>query len=325
MEFATEVQQCPGHEAQLIPCCSKRLISSNRIRRRAKVFIQCHDYGMSRPLESFRIIRKNTAPSWSQDFYHFVLGLSWSKTFSLFGLVFVLVNLLFGGLYFLDPKALTNNDGSFWQCFFFSVQTMGTIGYGHLAPVSTYANILVVIEAAIGIVGVALMSGLFFAKFSLPRARLRFTRNILCTTFDGKPSLVFRLVNNRANRIIDAKVHFTLLMAHTTPEGVSMRRFVDLPLVRAHLPLLSMSMLIVHPLETGPLSQFTGAEMIEQGMEFFVTLMGTDGTMGQTIHGTHYYVASDIVCGGRFHDIVEIMPDGTRILDMAPFDQILPQ
>jgi inward rectifier potassium channel len=201
---------------------------------------------------------------------------------------------------------------------------MATIGYGFMAPGSNAANTIVAIESATGLILVALMSGLFFGKFSQAKARLRFTQKMLIINYYGKKTLTFRMANDRGNRIFDAKIRLTLLRPDKSPEGMRMRRFYELPLELSHPPLFSLSLTAMHVIPNFELDGLSVKEMCENNYEFFVTLIGTDGTFGQTIHATKIYKAEDIVSEGSWLDIVEFLPDGTRVLDFKNFDVINP-
>jgi inward rectifier potassium channel len=274
----------------------------------------------------FHVELRNFKETPWRDLYHKWLTLSWLQSFALFGLTFFLLNLIFGSLFWLlGPDAILNSSGSFWDCFFFSVQTIGTIGYGHLAPQSIAANVLVVIEAASGMVTIALLSGLFFGKFSQPRARIRFTKKMLISIHHGQKSLQFRMANNRMNPIIDAKMNLTLLRPQVSSEGMRMRKSYDLPLELSHAPMFAMSLTGMHNLETGPLKDIDLSQMCDEGYEFIVSIIGTDATFGQTIYSTQVYFAEDIVAQGRWGNIGEVLPDGTRVVDLKDFDTIITQ
>jgi inward rectifier potassium channel len=272
----------------------------------------------------FEIELRNFKVTPWRDLYPKWLNLSWPWSFALFALTFFVINLIFAFLFWqLGPNAISNSSGSFWECFFFSVQTMGTIGYGHLAPHTTAANVLVVIEAALGMVTIALLSGLFFGKFSQPRARIRFTRKMLISKHHGQKSLQFRMANIRMNPIIEAKITLTLLRPETSLEGMRMRKAYDLPLELSHDPMFAMTLTGMHNIDSGPLQDVNFNQMCRDGYEFIVTIMGTDGTLGQTIYATQIYYADDILAEGQWGKIGDILPNGTRIVDLKEFDTIL--
>lgn len=275
------------------------------------------------PVQPFQIIRKNVPRKMRKDLYHDLLSMSWKKTVCYFGVFFLTVNSIFATLYWLQPGSLHNSDNSWPTCFFFSVQTLATIGYGFLAPATLQANILVTIEAVLGLFIIAILTGLFFAKFSKAFAKVEFTDKMIITQFDGKTTLIFRMINLRANQIVDSTINLTLLKEEVTIEGHELRRFHELKLVRTSIPLLAMSINIMHVIdESSPLFALGKEGCFACNAEFLVTLIGTDGTFGQTIHATHVYRAEDIAWNRNFKDIVKVLPDRTREVDFGNFNEL---
>lgn len=275
-------------------------------------------------LQKLHIEIKNFQDNSWGDLYHKWLNLSWSKSLALFILTYVVINLVFAIFFWLlGPEAISNSSGNFLECFYFSVQTLGTIGYGHLAPQSNAANLLVAIEAAVGMITVALLSGLFFAKFSQPKARIRFTKKMLISIHHGQKSLQFRMANNRVNPIVDAKMTMTLLKSEVSPEGMRMRKAHDLSLELSHAPMFAATLTGMHNIQNGPLSGVSTVQMCKKGYEFIVTIVGTDGTFGQTIYATKVYSADDIVASGKWGRLGDVLADGTRVVDLNEFDKII--
>ncbi|HEX4178338.1 MAG TPA: ion channel, partial [Rhizomicrobium sp.] len=177
-----------------------------------------------------------------RDAYHLMLTMPTSAFMGVMAAAYLSINPLFAGLYSLDPTGVAQaRPGRFIDDFFFSVQTLGTLGYGAMAPRSLYANILVTAESFTGILIIALFTGIIFARFSRPQARVVFSKVATVTPFDGVPTLMFRAANQRGNSILDAEVHVSLASQYTTREGVSMRRFLELKLVRPRNPLFALS------------------------------------------------------------------------------------
>jgi hypothetical protein len=176
------------------------------------------------------------------DLYHILLTASWPRLVLIVAACYVAGNSLFALGYLLDPGGIDHaRAGSFGDAFFFSIQTMATIGYGHMVPHSLFANVLVMIEALVGVLGFALMTGLIFAKFSRPSARVLFSRVAVITQWDGIPSLLFRMANARGNQIVEAQVHLVLARDEITPEGEPFRRLHDLELTRRQHALFTMT------------------------------------------------------------------------------------
>lgn len=272
----------------------------------------------------FNIVHKNVPRSKSRDIYHDLLAMSWRKTLLLFVVFFIAVNSIFATLYWLNPDSIINSDNSWLTAFFFSLQTLATIGYGHLAPATVFANFLVMIQASLGLFIIAILSGLFFAKFSRPHSKIEFSNGMVITDYDGQKTLMFRMVNIRKNQVIDATVSLNYLKEQKTSEGHVLRRFTDLKLTRSKVPMFAMTMTLMHVIdETSPLFGLDQSTCLERNTEFFVTMLGTDGTLGQTIHSTHVYFPKDLSWGKIFKDMVRLLPNGTREIDYANFNEIV--
>ena len=200
------------------------------------------------------------------DFYHGILTASWLGFVARLAALFLAVNLVFAFLYVADRGGIANaRPGNFADAFFFSVQTLGTLGYGVMAPKTLYTNLLVTAESFAGILIIALFAGMIFARFSRPFARVIFSKTAVITTFDGKPMLMFRAANQRGNSILDASAVVSLASNYTTREGDRIRRFQELRLVRSSNPLFALSWTVMHPIdETSPLCNLGLAEMIER-------------------------------------------------------------
>ena len=255
------------------------------------------------------------------DLYMMLIEAPWWAFLSGLAAVFLVINLLFAGLYTLDPHGLSNvHPGSFIEAFFFSVQTFTTLGYGQIAPVSFYANTIVMIEAFAGVLNIALASGTVFARVSRPSARVLFSGPAVIAPFDGVPTLMFRVANQRGNQIMEAEISVSLARQHVTREGHAMRRFDELRLVRSKTPLFALSWTVMHPIsEQSPLHRATRESLIEQQAEIVVLLSGTDETYGEKIYARHSYIPHDIHWNKRFADILSMGPEGRRILDLSRF------
>lgn len=268
-------------------------------------------------------MRKNVPHKLGRDLYHDLLTMSWTRTLLLFFLGYLILNSLFATLYWLRPGSLFNSDDLWTSSFYFSVQTLSTIGYGNLSPASDYANTLVTVEAASGMILMAIMTGFLFAKFSRPFSKVEFSRDIVIGNFNGKRHLMLRMINIRKNQIVDSKVSLVWLKPMVTKEGQDFRTFVELKPVRSSVPVFSMSMLVMHEIEpSSPLYGFSDEELINLPGEVLVTAIGTDSTYGQTVHANQFYEMKKIRLGFRFKDMVEIDPKGVRTVDFAQFHEI---
>lgn len=262
------------------------------------------------------------------DVYHRLMSLSWPRLLALFITIFLAFNLVFAGLYRLDPGGLVvaRDDAglsTFWRDFYFSVHTVATIGYGNIYPADTYANTMVVVEITLGIVYFALATGIAFARFSRPTARLVFSRVMIVREVDGVPMLMLRAANQRHNMLYSAEARLSV-MVDSEVGGVRMRRWVDLKLARSNNPAFALTWMIMHPIdEDSPLRSWLEDRGNADGGEIIVILSGTDEISGQTVHARWAYGAEDLRWGARFHDIVGFDDKGWRTIDYALFHEVI--
>lgn len=257
------------------------------------------------------------------DFYARLLRARWPQVILLFALVYGVGNALFAGLYLAAGDAIQNaRPGSFLDAFSFSVQTMATIGYGAMSPRGVAGNVLVLAESFVGLVALALATGIVFAKFARPRAGILFSRRAILAPRNGVPSLMLRLANGRGSDIADASVRVTALLSEVTREGEQLRRLHDLAVVRDRTPLLLMSWLVIHPIdEASPLHGLS--ETAWKDVQIYANVTGIDGVYGQTVYAYHLYTPADVVRGGRFADVIRPLPDGRRELDLTKFHDVV--
>jgi len=233
-------------------------------------------------------------------------------------------NALFAILYCVSPGCVANVDG-FEDAFYFSVQTLATIGYGAMAPATRYGHIVVVFEALVGTLGVALIVGVTFAKFARPTARVLFSERLVCNVRDGVPHLVFRLANWRGNMVVEGQLRIFVLLLEKTQEGDVIRVPRELPLVRDRTALFALTWTPMHRID--PQSPFWGGtaaveKLRQQSAEIYLAFTGLDETIGQPVHARHMYRLEDIVWNARYADVISIEPDGTRTIDYASFHKI---
>lgn len=263
------------------------------------------------------------------DLYHSMLILSWPRFLLGVALVYLTLNLMFGFGYFLcGAPALegVNRESTlshFLDSFFFSVQTFATIGYGRISPVGLAPNLLVTLEALVGLMCLSLVTGLIFARFSKPTARIAFSNVAVVNCHDGQLSLMIRLANERRNMIAQAQVSMVLVIDELTTEGERYRSIYDLALERSISPAFSLSWTIVHPITaTSPLRGKTAETLTKANAEILATVTGIDATMAQTIHARFSYVPDELRWDKRFVDILSRAPDGRTQVDMAHFHDV---
>ncbi|MEL6775950.1 MAG: ion channel [Cyanobacteria bacterium J06597_16] len=262
------------------------------------------------------------------DIYHLLLTMPWLSFISLTSVLYLVVNALFAWAYSLGGVvADINGEGleSFQDLFFFSVQTMAAIGYGAMHPENAYAHWLVVIESLVGLFFIATTTGLVFARFSLPTARILFSNVAVIAPFNGVPTLMFRTANKRKNYILEAQLWVTLVRDEYSSEGDFMRRFHDIPLVRSHTPVFSLSWTAMHQILPGGLLDGDTVETLKRDRaQIIVTLTGLDETLAQTIHARHTFAAEDIYWDHRFADILLTGRHGRRVINFNQFNIIHP-
>jgi inward rectifier potassium channel len=266
---------------------------------------------------SFNVRREGYNLIQSRSYYHFLVNLSWPRFLGYVVGAYLSVNFVFAILYFLlGSEALhgytaANDWQRFGQCFFFSVQTLATIGYGQISPQSLLANLLVVMQAFIGLMGVALATGLFFTRFARPSARLLFSKFAIIAPLREGNSFQFRLANERKNQIF--QVEARVVMSRLERDGSALkRRFHELVLERSKVMFLPLHWTIVHPITPeSPLFGLNEQQLAASDAEFFVLLAGIDDTFSQTVHSWSSYRYDEIIWGARFTDILEELKDGT--------------
>ena len=255
------------------------------------------------------------------DLYHRTLRMGWCSLFAVVLLFYIVANAVFALLYMLDLEGIGNaRPGSFWDAFFFSVETFATIGYGQLYPATFYANLVMTIETAVGILFVAIATGLVFARFSRPTARILFSQVAVIGPYNGRPVLSFRLANQRRNQILQAEVAATLLRDEVSAEGVAIRRFYDLKLARYRTPVFAMTFTVMHDIDRdSPLYGCDAALLAEHNAELIVTASGLDETIAQRVNARTSYLSDEIRWGHRFVDISGWTEDGRRVIDYRRF------
>ena len=260
-----------------------------------------------------------------RDLYHRFLRLSWPTALGMIVAAFLLLNALFAAVYYVTGGIANARPDSFADAFFFSVQTMGTIGYGSMYPASPAANALVVVEAVAGLLVTAVATGLVFTKFSQSTARILFSRHVTIAPWDGVPTLMFRVSNERGNQIIEAQIRVILIRTEKTREGVTFYRMHDLPLTRDRSPAFARSWAVMHSIVPGSLLHGETPESLKsKEAELLVSVVGTDDTSLQPVHARHQYADHEILWGMRHADVLRERADGSLELDVSKFHDVVP-
>ncbi len=261
-----------------------------------------------------------------QDLYHYCMTVSWPRLFASFALSFFCFNLAFAVLYHLVPGCIANvNPPGFLGIFFFSVETLATVGYGDMHPQTLYGHIVASGEIFVGMMSVALITGVMFARFSRPTARFLFAEVAVVRPINGRRVLMFRAANARQNIIMEASAQLRLLRDTVTEEGYHYRRIDDLPLVRSEHPLFVLGWNLMHVIdEHSPLAHETGESLRSTHTVFNLTLSGTDETTGQILMARHAYLADAIRWDHSFRDIISQGADGIDRFDYSKFHDVDP-
>jgi len=261
-----------------------------------------------------------------QDLYHYFMTVSWPQLFGTFAAFFLGFDLVFGFLYHLIPGCIANlNPPGFAGAFFFSVETLATVGYGDMHPQTPYGHVVAMIEIFIGLMSLALITGIMFARFSRPRARFLFAKNVVVRPIDGKLTLVIRAANLRQNVVQDASAKLRMLRDEITQENFRIRRVIEMPLLRSQHPMFVLGWTIMHVIdESSPLISETAESLKETGASLVLSVSGTDETTGQQLMSRAEYSHADIRWNAAFRDILEESEDGTLRLDYGKFHDIVP-
>ena len=261
------------------------------------------------------------------NFYHWLLGTSWTSFLLLVVFVYLGTNLLFAfGYLACGEGAITSAEpGSLLDAFFFSVQTMATIGYGRMTPVGSWPNAIVTFEAFFGIVYSALTTGLAFARFTRPTAGVRFSKVAVVGSHDGVKTFKFRVANDRSSHIVEAQLRLWLIAESMTSEGERYRRSVELQLHRSESPVFSLTWTAMHSVdENSALKEYLGIPDIEQQWHLLITFTGYHESLANQVYARHVYLPRNVQENATFVDIVSVLPDGGRVIDLTNFDKWIP-
>ena len=255
------------------------------------------------------------------DPYHLALTLTWPQFFLGLLAVYLVINLIFALLYFAVPGSVTNlPPGSLLDAFFFSIETLATVGYGHMAPITGYGHMVSAVEIFIGMLLTATMTGLVFVRFSKPRAKIIFAAKAVVTRNGSRTRLMIRIGNGRMYALSDAVVRLTTVVGETEPSGHRFRHVVDLKLVRDALSYFPLTWTVIHEVtDDSPLALLrlaTPASLASAGFRVMLSVTARDPSLGAQVYAAHVYSAADIDLDVRYADAVTALSDEHARADM---------
>lgn len=273
------------------------------------------DNRLMNPDGSFNVIRESLSP-WDNIYYH-LISMSWPRFLWIIFCFFLLLNVLFSILYLVigvdqfngvTPGTWSQN---FMQAFFFSSQTLTTVGYGHISPNGLITSILASVESFCGLLAFALMTGLSYGRFSRPSARIKFSEQMLVTPYQGGYGLMFRMANTSRSELIETEVQILMAINQREENGELTRKFYPLTLEISKISFFSLSWTVVHALnDQSPIQHFNAQDLVDGHAEIMVLVKGIDEASQQQVHTRRSFVASDIVWNARFSPIVDHAPGG---------------
>jgi inward rectifier potassium channel len=263
-------------------------------------------------------------PLW-QDLYHRALMVRWPMFFVSLAVLFLLLNTVFATLYMLGNAPIANQfPAGFGGAFFFSVETLATVGYGDMHPQTVYAHWIATLEIFVGMSSIALATGLIFARFSRPHAKIVFAQHAIVRPLDGRMTLMVRSANARQNVIAEARARLRIMRQETSIEGFTLRKLYDLTLVRDQHPVFKLGWILMHVIdESSPLFGETAQSLKDRDTSLLLTLEGVDESTSQTMLARHTWSCKQIYWHHRFVDIMSER-DGVSHIDYSHFDEIVP-
>jgi inward rectifier potassium channel len=259
------------------------------------------------------------------DLYHRAMAVYWPVFFGSAAAIFVALNTVFGTLYFLgrDPIANAAENGPL-AYFYFSIETLATVGYGDMHPQTNYGHLIATVEIFTGMSFLAVMTGLIFARFSRPRARFVFAKETVITHHEGRLALMIRTANARHDTISRASARLWLVRVERTKEGDELRRFYELKLDRSEHPMFVLSWMLFHVIDKeSPLYGATSPDLADSDALLVLNIGGVDDSSAQQLYARHVYSWRDIRWRHRYRNITSVSPQGRVLLDYTKFHELV--
>ena len=271
----------------------------------------------------FEFVKLNVEKFDWRDTYHLILTLSWPGFAGLVFGIYLLINLAFAALYMLNAHAVAEmRPGSFFDAFFFSVETLATVGYGHMYPETFYGHLIAMLEIMVGMFGLAVITGLIFVRFSRPTARIHFSKVAVIAPFDGVPNLMIRVANLRHQAMVEPEFRMILIRNIITAEGDEVRRFRSLKLEFDHLIAFPAVLTVRHQIdETSPLFGMTPEDFQQQDIRIVASIVGVDTVIVAPVQSFGDYNYEQIEWNRRFVEIYDQNEEGEWTVDYARIDE----
>ena len=261
-----------------------------------------------------------------RDPYHVALSIGWPGFFAAILALELGLNSVFACFYLLGHGAIANaRPGSFADAFFFSLETLATVGYGVMAPATLYGHIVSAVEIVTGVAFTAVLTGLVFGRFSRPKAKILYADCAVICLDSGQPSLMVRIANGRATLLADAQARLSVLVAEETAEGQRFRRSYDLVLVRDRFALFALTWTLIHRIDSGsPLFGCTAPQLAAQEVRLFLSIEARDVALAAQVHDIHAYRHDRILFGMRYEDAVSWDEQGRTLADLGKLSLVVP-
>jgi inward rectifier potassium channel len=279
-----------------------------------------------RELGGRRIIAEGLERNVWTDLYVNAMTMSWPAFVGSLAATFVALNFIFALIYDLGEAPIANaRPGSLADLFFFSVETTSTVGYGDMHPQTLYGHVVATAENFTGLLLLAMMTGLVFARFSRPRARIIFAKYPVVTKYNGVITLIFRMANARSNFITEATAKLWMLSPTVSEEGKRIVSFERLRLVKSENPTFALSWTLFHPIDDmSPLFGKDEDSLAASEINFVVSFVGFDEASGQIVRARDVFAAQDVCFGHEYVDFVWVDEQGLRHIDYAKIDATRP-
>jgi inward rectifier potassium channel len=285
-----------------------------------------HDEPISVRLGALEFLKKGATRYDPRDPYHVAVTLSWRRFFLALLVVYFAINVVFALLYMLQPGSVANaRPYSFIDAFFFSIETLATVGYGVMAPTTLYGHIVSAVEILCGMTFTAIMTGLIFVRFSRPKAKILFADAVVVSHHHGRPTLMVRVGNGRITMLSDASARLSAIVIERTREGRLYRTNHELKLARDRLPIFALTWTLMHVIdETSPLFGYTAERLRESDVRLILVVEARDHALNAHVYDIKDYSAATVLFGMRYQDAITLDAMGRANLDLTRIHLVEP-